>query len=100
LVEELEQTVGSKEKYLVAGSTGCMANRGSQKGLPHAHRAQEDNVLLAFDEAQAEQLVYPIVVEGHWGIPVEALQGLLFFKASPAEALRQIRLVASIDFVL
>ena len=77
-----------------------MAERRGEEGLPHPDRSQEDRILLALDEAEAEEILHPIAIEGDGRIPVEGLQGLLLLEAGPAQPLGQVLLVSPIDLVL
>jgi hypothetical protein len=77
-----------------------MAQRTGKEGLPDPDRAEEDHVLVALEEAQAEQILHAIAIERDGGIPVEALQRLLLLEAGSIESEREILVIAAIDFVL
>jgi hypothetical protein len=100
LVEELEEAIGTQEEHGVACAAGRMAQRRRQEGLSHADRPHEDRVLSALEEAEAEQLLHPIAIEGDGCIPVERFEGLLFFEARTGESLVKALVVATIDLVL
>lgn len=84
----------------MAGSAGRVAERTGKEGLPHADRAEEDHVLAAFDEAEAEELLDAVSVEGNGGIPVEVLEGLFLLEASSGETDLQVLLIPAVDLVL
>jgi len=50
-----------------------MAEGARQEGLPDADRAEHDDVLVAVDEAQREEVADALAVEGDRRLPVEAL---------------------------
>jgi hypothetical protein len=72
----------------VAGATGSVAECTGEEGLSHADRAEEDDILAAFDEAEAEELLDAVSVEGDGGIPVEVLEGLVLLEAGSGESRR------------
>jgi len=100
LVELLEHPVGTQEEHLMANPTGCVAERASDEGFPYAGRTEEDDVLVALEEAQAEEILDAIAVEGHGCVPVEAFEGLLLLEACAGDPGRQVLLVAPVDLVL
>ena len=100
LVQQLEETIGAQEEHIVSRTAGRMADRRGEEGLAHSDRAQEERVLLALDEAEAEEILHPITIEGDRCIPVEGLQGLLLLEAGPAQPLGEVLLVATVDLVL
>ena len=81
-------------------ATSRVAQSGGQQRLPDADRTEEDHVLVAFEEAQREELLDPVAIEGDRGVPVKALEGLFFFEASSLQPQRQVLVIAAIDFVL
>lgn len=77
-----------------------MTDRRGEEGLADADRAEEDYIFLAVDEAQAEQVLHAIAIEVDVRVPVERLQGLLFFEAGSPEPQREALVITSIDLVL
>ncbi len=100
LVEELEELIGSQEEYGLARAAGRVTDRGGEEGLAHPDRTEEDHILLAVDEAQAEQVLHAIAIKLDVCIPVEGLQGLLLFKTRSSESQREALVIPSIDLVL
>jgi hypothetical protein len=86
LVKRLEEVIGAQEAYVVAGAAGSVAERTGEKGLSDSDRAEEDHILAAFDEAEAEELLHAVSVEGDGGIPVEVLQRLVLLEAGSGQA--------------
>lgn len=84
----------------MAGATCGVAKSAGKEGLPHTDRAEEDHVLAAFDEAQAEELLHAVAVEGHGGIPVEVLEVLVLLEAGSEEAHLEVLLIPAVDLVL
>ena len=84
----------------MAGAAGGVAQRTSKERLPHADRAEEDHVLAAFDEAEAEELLDTVSIEGNGGIPVEVLEGLVLLEAGSGQAHLQVLLIPAVDLVL
>ena len=71
-----------------------------QQSVPTPDGPEEDHVLAAIEEAEREELLEAIAVEGHGRVPVEAFQGLLLLEAGALNAKRQVLLVAPVDLVL
>ena len=84
----------------MADPTGRVAERASEEGFPYAGRAEEDHVLVALEEAQAEEILDAVAVEGHGRVPVEAFEGLLLLEARAGDPHREVLLVAPVDLVL
>ena len=100
LVEKSEELIGPEEEHGLAGAAGRVADRRGEEGLADANRAEEDHIFLTFDEAQAEQVLHSIAVEGDVRVPVEGFQGLLFLKAGSPEPQREALVITPIDLVL
>jgi len=100
LVQGLEHAVGAEEEHVAAGPAGGVAQRAGEEGLAHAHGPEEDHVLLALEEAEGEEVLDPVAVEGDGGVPVEALEGLLLLEAGPGQAQGEVLVVAAVDLVL
>ena len=100
LVQSLEHVVGAQEEDVVAGPAGGVAEGRGEVGLSDPDRAEEDHVLAALDEAEAEELPHPLAVEADRRVPVEAFEGLLLLEAGAGEAEREILLVAARDLVV
>ena len=100
LVEKPEEFIGPQEEHGLAHATGRVSDRAREEGLAHAHRTEEDHILLALDEAQAEQVLHAIAVEGDFRVPIEGLQGLLLFEAGSPEPQGEALVIPPIDLVL
>jgi len=81
-------------------STGRMPEGSRQERLADADGAEEDDVLLALEEAEREQVLDPIAVEGDGCVPVEALEGVLLLEAGLAQSQAEILLIAALDLVV
>ena len=55
---------------------------------------------MALEEAQAEEILDAVAVEGHGRVPVEAFEGLLLLEACTGDPHREVLLVAPVDLVL
>lgn len=84
----------------MAGAAGGVAQGRGEQGLADAHRAEEDHIFVSLDETEAEEVTHSITVEGHGGVPIEVLEGVLLFEAGAAEPVGQTLLLAPIDLVL
>lgn len=93
-MQGLEHAVGAEEEDVVPGATCRVAEGAGEEGLPDAHRPEEDHVLAALEEAQGEEALHAVAVEGDRGVPVEALEGLLLLEAGPVEAQAQVLVVS------
>jgi hypothetical protein len=71
-----------------------------EKSLADAGGAQEDDVFVALDEVEAEEVADPIAIESDRRVSIEALEGLLFLEADAFEAVRKIGVIAPIDIAL
>jgi hypothetical protein len=100
LVNELEESIGAQEKDAVASSTGTMTEGTSEEGFADTDRSHEDHILALLEEGEREEFPDTITIEGERRIPVEVLEGLLFFEAGAPETARQIFALAPIDLVL
>ncbi len=70
----------------MAGAAGGVAEGAGQEGLADADGAEEDDVFVAFDEAETEEVADAVAIEGDRRIPVEALERLLLLEAGALEA--------------
>lgn len=100
LVEPLEHAIGPEEEYVVPGSAGGVTEGAGEEGLPDADGAEEEDVLLALEEAEREEVLHAVAVEGDRGVPVEALEGLLLLEAGAVQTHRKVLVVAAIHLVL
>jgi hypothetical protein len=100
LVEPLKHPICPQEEHLLARPASGMADGTGQKRLPHSDRAEEDDILVAFEEAEAEEVLDAVAIEGHGCIPVEVFEGLLLLEASAGNPNAQVLLVPAIDLVL
>ena len=100
LVELSPHLVGAHEEHALAGPAGGVAEGGGQEGFTHAHGAEQEDVLAALEEAQAEELLDAIAIEGDRGLPVEVFEGLLLLEAGAGEAEGEVFVIAAIDLVL
>ena len=74
LGERPEEVVGTGEADAVAGADGSVAEGLGEEGLPHAHGADEEDVLVAGEEVQGKGGVEKATVQGDLGGPVEVLE--------------------------
>lgn len=100
LVEALQEVIGAQEADLMTGAAGRVAEGTGQKSLPDADGAEEDDVLVAFDEAEREEVADAVAIEGDRRVPVEALDGVLLVEARLGEPDAEIGVIASVDLVL
>jgi len=100
LVEFSQEVIGTQEQDVATGAAGGVAKRAGEKRLADTDGAKEDDVLLALDEAEAEEIADTIAVEGDGSVPVETLQGLLLLETGTFESQREILVVTPVDLVL
>ncbi len=84
----------------MAGATGRVTDCRSQEGLSDPDWTEEHYVFVAFEEAEGEELLDAVAVEGDRGVPVEALEGLLLLEAGATEPHLQVLLISAINLVL
>jgi hypothetical protein len=65
----------------VSGATGGVAERAREEGLPDPDRAEEDHILVPFDEPEREEIADAVAIEGDRRVPVEALERVLLVEA-------------------
>lgn len=100
LVKLAQHDVGSHEHHVVTDPACGVSERAGEERLADAHGSHEDDVLGTLDEAEPEQVADAVSIEGHLGVPVEALEGLLVLEAGALEPSRELLVVAAIDLVL
>ncbi|MEB2283559.1 MAG: hypothetical protein OZ922_02635 [Myxococcales bacterium] len=86
LLEVLEKIVDTREEHVVPGAAGGVPEDAREKSLADADGAQEDDVFVALDEAEAEEVADPVAIESDRRVPIEALEGLLFLEAGAFES--------------
>ena len=84
----------------MASAAGRVADSTRQERLSDSHGPYENDVFLAVDKAEGEQIADAIAVERDRRLPVEAFEGLLLLEAGTAQPHLQILLIAAIDLVL
>ena len=100
LMKSLQEVIGAEESHFAAGATGRMSESTGEEGLTDADRAEEDHVLVTFDEAEREEIADTGTVEGDWGVPIEALERVLFVESGLRESNAEVLVVAPVDLVL
>ena len=100
LEEVLEQRVGATEEDLLAGPAGDVTEGGGEEGLADADGPHEQDVLVAVQEAQAEEVPDAVAVEGDGGVPVEALESLLLSEAGLVDAQGEALAFPPVDLIL
>ncbi len=100
LMEPLEHAIGAEEEDIVPGAAGRMTEGASQESLPDPDGAEEDHVFLTLEEAEREEILHTVAIEGDRGVPVESLEGLLLLEAGPGETQCQVLVISAIDLVL
>ena len=81
-MQALQEMIGAQEADLVASATDRMAEGVRQESLADADRAEEGVVLVAFDEAEGEEIADTVAVEGDRRVPIEAFEGLFLVEAA------------------
>jgi hypothetical protein len=94
-----QQRVGPREEDGVAGPHRRRAQRLGQEGLPDAHRAHQQHVLLGGEDLQGKQFLEVAAVHLDGRRPVELLQRRPFLKAGVGEAALERLLVAALHLV-
>jgi len=99
-MEPLEHPVGTQEEHGMARPAGRVTECAGKERLPYADGPDEDHVFVALEEAEREEILDAIAVEGHWCVPVEAFQGLFLLEARALDAKREVLVIAPVDLVL
>jgi hypothetical protein len=101
LVDEPEARIATHEDDTAARTAGRMAQGAGEEGLAHdARRSEEENGLVALQEAEAGEIVDPVAVDGDGGIPVEVLEGVGLVEAGAVELGGEVLALAPVDLFL
>ena len=63
-------------------------------------QVEEEDVLVAIEEAETEEVTDPVAVEGDGGVPIEVLEGVGLLEAGSVEAGGEVLGLSAIDLVL
>lgn len=99
LAEFAEQEVGAAEEDGVSGPGGRGTEGLGKEGLAHADGSDEEDVLLALEELEGEELVEVAPVDLDGCAPVEALQGDALLEAGTEETPFQCQVVSALDLI-
>ena len=99
LAEIFEQPVGTREHDAVAGSDGGSAERLDQKRLADADGSDQNDVLLALQELEREDVLELVTVDVHGRAPIERVQRDTLLKAGLIEMPFKGLLLAALDLV-
>src|SRR6516165_12265312 len=97
--QDFQEPVGSAEQHPVAGAASRMAQSLGEKRFAYTHRAAKNDIFMALEKEQPEQLSEACLVEANLGRPIETLQGAFFLEASLPQAIGQVHVIATLDFV-
>lgn len=100
LVDELEQRIAPEEEHPAPGPAGAVSKGTGKERLSNAYRPKEEDVLVAIEEAEVEEVTDPVPVEGDRGIPVEVLEGVVLLEPGPVETGGEVLVLPAVDFVL
>lgn len=84
----------------MAGAASAVGEGTGEEGLADADGPEEEDVLVAIEEAETEEVADPVAVEGDGGVPIEVLEGVGFLEAGPVEAGGKVLVLAAVDLVL
>jgi hypothetical protein len=76
LEQSFEEQSGSQHQDIDATPAGTVAQRIGEMGFTHSDGATEENVFVALDEAETEEVSDVFPIEGDEGLPVEPFKGL------------------------
>lgn len=100
-LEQFEQhPVSPQEEDAVAGATGGMTEAAGEQGLSDADRSDEEDILRALEEAEAEEIADAMAIEGHGRVPVEVFQRTDLLEVGSLEADGEVVLFSAVDFIL
>jgi hypothetical protein len=71
-----------------------------EKSLPDANGTVENDVLLALDKVKPEEVIKAGLVDSYVCRPIKALQCALLFEASIAQAVLEMNILPTLDFVI
>jgi hypothetical protein len=100
LVDELEERIAAEEEHTASGSAGAVSEGTGEEGLADADGPEEEDVLVALEEAEAEEIADPVPVEGDGGIPVEVLKGVGLLEAGTVETSGEVLVLPAVNLVL
>jgi hypothetical protein len=82
LVDESQEGIAAEEQNAAPGAAGGVPQGAGEEGLSNAHGTEEEDILVAVEEAEAEEVSDPVPVEGDGGVPVEVFEGVGLLEAS------------------
>jgi hypothetical protein len=100
LVDEFEERIATEEEDAVSGPAGAVTEGAGEERFADADGSEEEDVLTALQEPEAEEIPDPVTVEGHRGVPVEVFERVSFLEPGPVEAGGEAFVLAAIDLVL
>jgi hypothetical protein len=100
LMDVLEEGVATEEEHPVSGAAGAVTEGAGEERLADADGPEEEDVLLALEEPEAEEIADPVPVEGDGGVPVEVLEGVVFLEPGPVETSGEVLVFPAVDLVL
>jgi hypothetical protein len=100
LVDEPEERIAAEEQHPASGPAGAVSEGTGKEGLSDADGSEEEDVLVALEETEAEEIADPVPVEGDGGVPVEVLKGVGLLEAGPVEAGGEALVLSAVDLVL
>src|SRR5262245_1198764 len=71
-----------RNQHLISGAASGVAKSLGPIGFAHAHRTAKDDVFMAFQEVQPEQLDQTRLIDTDFGRPVESFHSAFFLEAS------------------
>ena len=81
-MDHLEQVVAPEEEYATSRTACCVAEGTGEEGLADAYGSKEEDVFVAIEEAEAEEVTHAVTVKGDGRIPVEIFGGWEVVEAS------------------
>ncbi len=100
LAEFLEHLVCPDEEHPAPGPASGMPEGGSQEGLSDPDRTKKESVLSPIEEPEAEEITYPVTIEGDLRIPIKPFKGLFLCKAGPLQTQLEIVLIPPVNLIL
>jgi hypothetical protein len=100
LMDELEERIAPEEEHPVSGPAGAVSKGTGKERLSNAYRPKEEDILVAIEEAEAEEVTDPVPVEGDGCVPIEVLERVVFLEPGPVEAGGEVLVIPAVDLVL
>ena len=71
----------------------------SPKGLADTYWSTKNVIFMTFDKLEVEQFHQPRLIDSDFRLPIEAFHGAFFLESGNLQPIRQVFVIAALDFV-